>query len=46
MEIILLLLGEKQDDYRQYEYFHWYFIHTTTSSHPINTHLFSKGDDS
>ena len=50
MEIILLLLGKKQDDSIQHECFSLVFIHHPIqhfpSNHPINARLFSKGDSS
>ena len=50
MEIILLLLGKKQGDSEQHKCFSLVFIHHPIqlfpSNHPINTRLFSKGDDS
>ena len=50
MEIILLLLGNKQGDSEQHKCFHWYYLHHPIqlfpSNPPINTRLFSKGDDS
>ena len=50
MEIILLLLGEKQGVSEQHKCFSLVFIHHPIqlfpSNHPINTRLFNKGDGS